>query len=96
MKALKTSLHIWIALASTLSFLGGWVMLAHSPKPIQPVQQAAVVSITPLPTLPPIQFFNDGFANGSIQNSIVPNPQPNIQPNPQPSSGIPLLTTRGS
>lgn len=91
MKPLKTTLHIWIALASTLSFLGGWAMLAHSPKPIQPVQ-ASVVSITPLTTLPPIQFFNNGFANSPIQNSIAPNPQPN----PLVNSGAPLLLTRGS
>jgi len=93
MKSLKTALHIWIGIASTLSFLGGWVMLAHSPKPVQPTQaQALVVSITPLPTLPPIQFFNNGFANNPIQNSIAPNPQPN----PLVSSGVPLMRTRGS
>lgn len=89
MKPLKTTLHIWIAIASTLSFLGGWAMLAHSPKPIQPGQaQTSVVSITPLPTLPPIQFFNNGFANSPIQNSIAPNPLV--------SSGVPLMRTRGS
>ena len=91
MKPLKTTLHIWIAVASTLSFLGGWAMLAHSPKPTQPTQ-ASVVAVTPLPTLPPIQFFNNGFANSTFQNSIATNPQPS----PLISSGAPLMRTRGS
>jgi hypothetical protein len=91
MKPFKTTLHLWIVIASTLSFLVGWIMLAHAPKPIQPTQVSSV-TITPLPTLPPIQFFNNGFANSTFQNSVAPNPQPN----PQLNSGIPLLTTRGS
>jgi len=66
MKPFKTTLHIWIVIASTLSFLIGWVMLAHAPKPVQPTQVSSVV-ITPLPTLPPIQFFNNGFAGSSFR-----------------------------
>jgi len=91
MKPFKTTLHLWIVIASMLSFLVGWILLAHAPKPIQPAQNSTVV-ITPLPTLPPIQFFNNGFAPSTFQNSVAPNPQPN----PQTTSGIPLLTTRGS
>jgi hypothetical protein len=90
MKAYKTFLHFWITIASLLSFLGGWVLLAHSKKPLQPIQsgQTAAVDIAPLPTLPPIQFFNGG-AFSDTNNFTVNN-------NPAPVSRAPLLMTGGS
>jgi hypothetical protein len=56
MKKFKNGLHVLITAASMLSFLGGWAILAHSPKPVQPLE--------PLPTLEPVQAFN---ANSSQQ-----------------------------
>jgi hypothetical protein len=87
MKLFRKLLRYWIAIASVLSFLGGWVILAHSPKPVQPetLQQTAVLN------LPPIQAFgSDANGNGL---GFFPN---NSQANPQPGFGMPRLRTRGS
>jgi hypothetical protein len=86
MKTSKKILRVWFALASVFTFLGGWVLLAHAPKPVQPttVKSAAAES------LPPIQAFGDvnnsglGFFSGNALSS------------PQRSSRVPLLTTGGS
>ncbi len=58
MKLWKTSIRIWIAFVSVLSFLGGWILFAHSTK----IASAATASNTgnppavnaPLPTLAPL------------------------------------------
>ena len=87
MRLFRKALRYWMAIASVLSFLGGWVILAHSPKPIQPipVEQAA------LPNLPPIQAFGDNVNNDGL--GFFTN---NSQTNNQPSFGMPRLRTRGS
>jgi hypothetical protein len=87
MKIFRKVLRYWIALASILSFLGGWVILAHSPKPVQQVvvQQAA------LPNLPPIQAFGSNVTTNGP--SFFSNTAPT---NPQFNSGMPILRTRGS
>lgn len=53
MKFWKITLRIWITIISTASFMGGWIILAHSPKPNQaPQQQAAqIVTLPPIPSL---------------------------------------------
>jgi hypothetical protein len=87
MKVFRKAMRIWIAIASVFSFLGGWAILAHSPKPVQP----ATIQPAALPALPPIQAF------GSEGNSTGPGFfSPNSQTAPQQSSGFPLLRTRGS
>jgi len=58
MKYTKYGLRIWLAMGSVVGFLGGWALLAHSPKPAQPIQNSPVVEFTPLPTLSPLQPFN--------------------------------------
>ncbi len=58
MKYTKLGLRIWLALSSVAGFLGGWALLAHSPKPAQPIQNQPMVEITPLPTLAPLPSFN--------------------------------------
>ncbi len=35
MKLLKFGIRFWITITSVLSFLTGWIMLAHAPKPNQ-------------------------------------------------------------
>jgi hypothetical protein len=101
MKLFRKLLRYWIGIASVLSFLGGWIILAHSPKPVQPQSTTAPVSPTVLSTLPPIQAYggtsNNGpsfFSNTAPSNSAGNNVQA-IQP-VQPSQGVPLLRTRGS
>ena len=57
MKIFRFALNIWITVASVLSFLIGWVALAHSPKPVQYSQpQVTISSAAPLPTLTPLQL----------------------------------------
>jgi hypothetical protein len=90
MKIFKKLLHYWIALASVLSFLGGWVILAHSPKPVQ--SQPGSVQSVALPDLPPIQAYGSNVNNNGL-NFFSNN---NTQSNPQPSAGVPMLRTRGS
>jgi hypothetical protein len=97
MKIFRKILRYWIGLASVLSFLGGWVILAHSPKPVQP-QSASSVQPAALPGLPPIQAYGDTTSNGpSFFSNTAPSNPPagNIQP-VQPSQGGAFLRTRGS
>ena len=58
MKIQKNSLRVWFALTSVTGFMGGWAVLAHSPKPAQAsqadVSQSTAAELTPLPTLPPL------------------------------------------
>ena len=100
MKIFKKILHYWIGIASILSFLGGWVILAHSPKPVQPQSTSSLQPVA-LPGLPPIQAYGATTGNGpSFFSNTAPNnsPSTNIQPiQPvQPSQGSPFLRTRGS
>jgi hypothetical protein len=86
MKHLKVGLRIWIAISSIAGFLGGWVMLAHSPKPAQPAQQVSVlVQPVNLPPLPPMTSFT--------QQSSAFQPLPSL---PQSSFFTPRLRTGGS
>jgi hypothetical protein len=84
MKIFRKALRYWIAIASVLSFLGGWVILAHSPKPVPlaTVQSAA---------LPTIQAFDSNVNNNGL--GFFSN---NSQSAPRQGSGVPLLRTRGS
>lgn len=68
MKSFKTVLHVLITFASVIGFLSGWAMLAHSRKPIQPVQAQV---LDPLPPLQPIQTFNNN-SNGLQVLSPLP------------------------
>ena len=88
MKFFKKILHYWIAFASLLSFLGGWIILAHSPKPIQ-TESVTVQSTAPLP---PIQAYDSNNSNNNDNLSFFPG---GSQSN-QPSAGMPTLRTRGS
>jgi hypothetical protein len=93
MKTYKKILHWWIAIASAMSFLGGWIILAHSPKPVSSTSSASSTSNQAssayLPTLAPL---NLGNTSGSGLNTNLNN----TQTNPGLSSGMPLLRTRGS
>src|SRR5664280_2596915 len=63
MKIFRKLLRYWIGIASVLSFLGGWVILAHSPKPVQ-LQSTSPVQPIALPSLPPIQAYGATTNNG--------------------------------
>jgi hypothetical protein len=89
MKLFRKLLRFWIAIASLLSFLGGWVILAHSPKPVQ--TQAVTVQSPALPALPPIQAYGSNVNNNGL--GFFSNTPPT---NSQPITGLPRLRTRGS
>ena len=93
MKIFRKLLRYWIAIASVLSFLGGWVILAHSPKPVQ--TQAVTVQSPALPALPPIQAYGSNVNNSGL-GFFSNNSQAAPQAAPQSSLGMPMLRTRGS
>ncbi len=83
----RTLLKIWIALASALAFMFGWITFAHSGKPVSAssVASSPQAQVAPLPTLQPLPPL------GSNQQL-----QP-IQPQqPQTFNFIPQMRTRGS
>ena len=101
MKLYRKILRYWIGIASVISFLGGWVILAHSPKPVQTTSATSAVQSTALPGLPPIQPYNATTSSGlTFFSTPVPTNPPavNIQPiQPiQPFQNIPVLRTGGS
>ncbi len=88
MKPLRKALRLWIAAASVFTFFGGWILLAHSPKPVQPTS-ASTVNSAPLATIAPYQGLGDSSSQGG--NGLN---QFNL--NSQPSTGSPMLRTGGS
>ena len=64
-KIFRIFLKIWIVLGSLAAFLGGWVMLGHSGKPVSSVQAAdpnanSTSQLAPLPTLAPLPSLSSG------------------------------------
>jgi hypothetical protein len=92
MKFLKLGIHFWITITSVLSFLTGWVMLAHAPKPAQSNSSATSVA-TPLPTLEPLNSLST-FGT-TDENSSQSEPFFNVQPSPR-SQFRPAFRTGGS
>lgn len=69
MKLFKGFLHYLITLISTFAFLAGWVTLAHSLKPAQPVQQQELAALDPLP---PVGFVNNASQSDVLQQFVTP------------------------
>ncbi|MCX6080704.1 MAG: hypothetical protein NTW32_14325 [Chloroflexi bacterium] len=69
MKNFKNFLHIIIAFASLLGFLGGWATLAHSPKPVQ----SGTAQLEPLAPLAPIDM-NPGSVAANNNSTIFVSP----------------------
>ena len=88
MKLLKFGLRFWIALTSVFSFMVGWVMIAHSPKPVQPSSVSSSASI--LPTLTPLRPLDFNSNNNSSQSSPLV-----VQP-PSSFAQAPIFKTGGS
>ena len=84
MKLLKVGIRFWITITSVLSFLTGWIMLAHAPKPIQ-TNAGSNRIVTPLPTLEPLNpsigfgSDEDNFQNPSLF-SIEPSTRSQFRP----------------
>ena len=71
LKVVKTILRFWIALTATGSFLAGWALFAHSPKPVQSSSGAPSLA-GPLPTLAPLAplDISGNSGNGAFQSPI--------------------------
>lgn len=91
MKILKIGIRFWITLTSVLSFLTGWVMLAHAPKPTPAFSNSANIS-APLPTLEPLRPLSEGGSGGdNLQNQPLFSVQPSVR-----SQFRPAFRTGGS
>ena len=75
MKLVKIGLRVWITIASVFSFVVGWIMLVHAPKPYQSFQQDANTALPTLEPLPPLSQFVFGDDN-NFQNQPMFNTQP--------------------
>ena len=79
MKFLKIGIRFWLTLTSVVSFLTGWVMLAHAPKPVQASSTATDVA-TPLPTLEPLNPLSTfGSDEDNVQNQPLFGVQPSVR-----------------
>jgi hypothetical protein len=87
MKYLKSSLRVSIALGSVAGFLGGWVLLAHAPKPAPLAAQPPAAEPAALPTLAPIPSFRQRSQDNVFQQFSV---------NPPSGFSRPRLRTGGS
>ena len=63
MKLLKFGIRTWITIASVLSFLAGWVMLVHAPKPAQLAIFNTTNTLPRLEPLPPLGTDLSNFQN---------------------------------
>jgi hypothetical protein len=99
MKPLKLALRIWITVTSVLSFLVGWALLSHAPKPASIFSSQTTttsasdpLTVDPLPTLAPIPSLDSLISN--------PDTAVNLQPLPSFTNNTntftPRLRTRGS
>ncbi len=102
MRFFKASLRALIMLASIFSFLGGWILLAHSLKPTSSSSSyssasaiAPGIAATSLPTLAPLPGI-DSLQTQTIQ-PVQQNPLTIIQQAQQPQvQAMPMFTTSGS
>jgi hypothetical protein len=56
MRLWKIGLRIWIAVGSVLSFVTGWALFGHSPKPVE----LTSLYVAPMPTLEPLPPMGQG------------------------------------
>ncbi len=101
MRFFKASLRTLIMLTSTFSFLGGWILLAHSLKPTSNSSSSTSsvsaiepdIAATPLPTLAPLPGMNVQQQTQPAQQNLF-----NIitQPQQQQVQVMPMFRTSGS
>ncbi len=105
MKPLKLALRIWITIASALSFLVGWSLLSHAPKPasIFSSQPAATnnsssdpAAVDPLPTLAPVPSLDSFLTNPDTTVNLQPLPSFNSNISNNVNNFVPNFRTRGS
>ena len=89
MKIWKSLIRVWLTLISLISFLAGWIVLAHAPKPNQfnPASVPAAPKLDPVPSLNQVINSDDDQSRNFVQ----------IQPaQPQPVQRMPALRSGGS
>jgi hypothetical protein len=105
MKNFKIGLRIWILITSVISFLTGWVMLAHAGKPAPLFQAAQTTPLDPisnqsanLPTAIPMPTIITPIPldNGNSASSASLQPLPALPIIQQQQSFMPSFRTRGS
>jgi len=89
MKILKFGLRSLITVASLVSFVGGWIMLVHAPKPAPLLPEAGKSNVPTLEPLPPLNEFNPGNVNFQDQPVFSVRPR-------QSFAGGPFFRTGGS
>lgn len=97
MKLIKLGIRFWVTIVSVFSFLGGWILLVHAPKPFQGSSSQPSSGNVPLPTLAPLPpLSSQGFDPN--QNSFQQQQQPlfNVQPQPRSRGFSPFFSTGGS
>ena len=82
MKLWKTLIRIWLTLASLISFLVGWVVLAHAPKP----NQFKASNVQAAPKLDPVPSLDQVMNSDQSQTQSFLSVQP-IQRRPVLRSG---------
>jgi hypothetical protein len=66
MKLWKNAIRIWFTLASLASFLVGWAVLAHAPKP----NQFNTSDVPAMPRLDPVPSLDQVMLSGQSQQSL--------------------------
>jgi hypothetical protein len=71
MKFWKSVIRIWFTLASLASFLVGWAVLAHAPKPNQfdPSNISAMPRLDPVPSLDQVMLSDQSQTQSFIQSN---------------------------
>jgi len=93
MKLLKSALRFWITTTSVISFVGGWIILAHAPKPAQLKSLTANDNTAPLPTLEPLPPLSSRI--NTEENNFQNPPLFSIQPQTRARVN-PFFATGGS
>ena len=103
MKPLKLALRIWITIAGVLSFLLGWALLAHAPKPASIFSSQTTSSsasdpaaVDPLPTLAPIPSLDNLINNSGTTVNLQQLPSFTNNANTTINNFVPRMRTRGS
>ena len=71
MKLWKSLIRVWFTLASIASFLVGWVVLAHAPKP----NQFNASNVPSLPRLDPVPTLNDVMVSAPSEGFFQQQPR---------------------
>ncbi len=89
MKIWKNLIRVWLTLISLISFLVGWVVLAHAPKP----NQFNPASVPPAPKLDPVPSLDQVMNSDQSQSQSFFGVQSSQS---VPQQQMPLLRSGGS